>query len=280
MASVKVDSVGAAAVELARTAAQDAAGHVPVGEHVGVAAEGERVVVHRFATTDMAYRGWEWTVVVARVSRARVATVSEVLLLPGEGALLAPAWVPWAQRIAPGDLGETDLLPFREDDPLLDPGFEQVGGADAAAGEEAFDDLDRNLMTELGYGRARVLNRDGRDEAAARWFRGEAGPDTATTRAAGASCATCGYLIGMTGSLRTMFGVCANAWSPDDGRAVSFEHGCGAHSETGAEESRDGQLSDPLIDQLREDLDTEPFPATGPAANLTPDATGGSTGPP
>ena len=28
------------------------------------------------------------------------------------------------------------------------------------------------------------------------------------------------------------FGVCANALSPSDGRLVSMDHGCGAHSET------------------------------------------------
>lgn len=30
------------------------------------------------------------------------------------------------------------------------------------------------------------------------------------------------------GSLGTVFGVCANAWSPDDGKVVSLDHGCGA----------------------------------------------------
>ncbi len=28
-----------------------------------------------------------------------------------------------------------------------------------------------------------------------------------------------------------MFGVCANGNANDDGRVVSFDHGCGAHSE-------------------------------------------------
>jgi hypothetical protein len=35
----------------------------------------------------------------------------------------------------------------------------------------------------------------------------------------------------MAGALRSFFGVCANAWSPSDGRVVSLDHGCGAHSE-------------------------------------------------
>ena len=36
----------------------------------------------------------------------------------------------------------------------------------------------------------------------------------------------------LSGSLGALFGVCANEWSPDDGRVVAFDHGCGAHSET------------------------------------------------
>jgi hypothetical protein len=28
-----------------------------------------------------------------------------------------------------------------------------------------------------------------------------------------------------------VFGVCGNRFAPDDGRAVSADHGCGAHSE-------------------------------------------------
>ena len=42
------------------------------------------------------------------------------------------------------------------------------------------------------------------------------------------------FLTLLAGSLRTAFGVCTNEWSPDDGRVVSMDHGCGAHSETEA----------------------------------------------
>jgi hypothetical protein len=28
-----------------------------------------------------------------------------------------------------------------------------------------------------------------------------------------------------------VFGVCSNEYSPSDGRVVSYDHGCGAHSE-------------------------------------------------
>lgn len=255
----RIDTVAAAAVDQARAAAEQVAGG-SVGEHLSATAEGERIVAHRFACTHPGYRGWEWTVVLARVPRARAATVSEVVLLPGREALLAPAWVPWSDRIAPGDLGETDVLPYRGDDPLLDQSFEQTGGADVADGDDAFDDLDRAMLTELGLGRPRVLNHEGRDEAAARWYRGDTGPETTTARTATATCSTCGYLVRLTGSLRQLFGACANAWSPDDGRVVSLDHGCGAHSETGGSAAEPDPLPDPLIDQFREDLDTSEAP--------------------
>lgn len=267
----KLDAVAAAAVDLARAAAEDVAGPDVVGEHLGVAAEGERVVVHRFATLHRGYVGWAWTVVLTRVPRARVATVSEVVLLPGGGSLLPPAWLPWSDRVAPGDLGDTDVLPFQEDDPLLDEAYETVGAADSAAGDDAFDDVDAVLAWELGLGRRRIVNREGRVEAATRWYAGDNGPDSAVTRAAAADCATCGYLLGLTGSLRSMFGVCSNAWSPDDGKVVSMDHGCGAHSETGPTAVEPEPLPDPLVDDVRQDLDTSPAPGAPAVVAVAPD---------
>jgi hypothetical protein len=271
MPATKVDAVGAASVEQARHAVVEIAGEHRVGGHLGVTPEDERVVCHRFACVDRAYPGWEWTVVLARVPRARVSTVSEVALLPGTEALIAPPWVPWADRIAPGDLGDADVLPYREDDPLLDESYEQTGGADIAAGDPAFDDVDRLLLEELGLGRPRVLNRAGREDAAQRWYRDRAGPEAPAARAATASCDTCGYLVRITGSLRQLFGVCANAWSPDDGSVVSLDHGCGAHSETGLDEPAAQSPPQPLIDQFREVLDVTPEPVADPEGDQDPD---------
>ncbi|WP_366937579.1 DUF3027 domain-containing protein [uncultured Microbacterium sp.] len=52
-----------------------------------------------FETTLPGYPQWFWTVTLARVA-GEEPTVLEVELLPGEGALLAPEWVPWAERLA------------------------------------------------------------------------------------------------------------------------------------------------------------------------------------
>ena len=55
------------------------------------------------------------------------------------------------------------------------------------------------------------------------------------------------------GRLGQAFGVCANALSPSDGRIVSLDHGCGAHSQTVV---ADGVLpvTELVIDEFEYDL--------------------------
>ncbi|MDQ1709877.1 MAG: hypothetical protein QOG49_1262, partial [Frankiaceae bacterium] len=71
----------------------------------------------------------------------------------------------------------------------------------------------------------------GRTEAAERWYGGEHGPDAPIARQAPAHCVSCGFFVPVTGALGLAFGICANEYAPDDGRVVSVDHGCGAHSE-------------------------------------------------
>ena len=52
------------------------------------------MVSHFFACPHPGYQGWRWSVTVARASRARLVTVDEVVLLPGEGALARPTGCP------------------------------------------------------------------------------------------------------------------------------------------------------------------------------------------
>jgi hypothetical protein len=213
------DATLAEAVDLARAAAEEEARGL-VGDHVGVEAEGEHLVTHLFDTLDPAYRGWRWAVTVTSTVEDPQPTVDEVVLLPGGDALLAPAWVPWHERLQPGDLGVGDLLPTPADDPRLAPTFLTTD-----------DEDERAVAFELGLGRARVLSYDGRLDAVERWYAGDAGPEAAIARSAPAACATCGFYVPLSGGFRQAFGVCANLYAPDDGRVVSVDHGCGAHSE-------------------------------------------------
>lgn len=223
-----LDAAGAAAVDLARAAAVEVAGADLVGAHLGVEPEGERIVTHYFASTDHAYVGWRWAVTVVRPPRSKAVTVDEVVLLPGAGALLAPSWVPWSERLQAGDLGVGDVLPTAAEDERLTPGYSDVFPHDDPDDEGAAAD---QLAADLWLGRPRVLSLLGREEAAQRWYDGDHGPHAAIARAAELSCATCGFLVLMRGALSGVFGVCANEFAPDDGRVVSFDHGCGAHSE-------------------------------------------------
>ncbi|MDQ5841799.1 MAG: DUF3027 domain-containing protein, partial [Chloroflexota bacterium] len=155
----KRDAILVAAIDQAREAALSIAEPSMVGEHQGVVMDGERLATHYFECTAVAYPGWRWAITVARVSRGKKATVCETNLVPGEGALLSPAWLPYDQRLAPGDLGVGDVLPYIEDDQRLEPGFEATGD----------EDVDQVALWEYGLGRKRVLSAEGREEAAGRW---------------------------------------------------------------------------------------------------------------
>lgn len=249
-ASETLDRACAEAVDLAHSAAVNRAGAMGVGEHLGVNAVDTRVATHRFACPHPGYPGWSWQVTVARASRARVVTVNEVTLMPGDGALLAPAWVPWSERIGPGDLAPGVIMPTPDNDPRVEPGFT---AADMPPDMEPAEwSATRALVAELGLGRERVLSPLGRDEAAERWLAGAGGPDNPMTAQASGVCETCAYFVALSGSLGRVFGACANEYTPSDGRVVSRDHGCGAHSDT-TDVSRAEQLPVPAWDTMSVD---------------------------
>jgi hypothetical protein len=274
--SREIDEACAAAVDLARSAAIEVAGPDEVGEHLGVEADGDRIATHLFACLDPAYTGWRWAVTVTRASRAKTVTVSESLLLPGPDSLLAPDWVPWRDRVRPGDVGVGDLLPASDDDERLVPEAVLEGDEgvldwdDAAPWDAALPTIDPppgspvtgfrpsgagpapGYETDPGPKRSRVLSAIGRDETALRWYSGEHGPRSPLAHAAPGPCMTCGFLVRLEGPLGRVFGVCANEFAPDDGRVVSLDHGCGAHSEA-APGAAPGAAS-PVIDELGYDL--------------------------
>lgn len=245
-----VDRACAEAIDLARAEAQVRAGVMGVGDHLGVVGEDVRVATHLFACTHPGYPGWSWRVTVARASRARAVTVSEVTLMPGEASLLAPAWVPWAERIGAGDLTPGVLMPTPDGDPRVEPGFT---GADLPPDVEPAEwAAVRAVVAELGLGRERVLSPYGRDEAVDRWLLGPGGPHNEMTAQAPGTCETCAFFVALSGQLGRAFGACTNEFSPSDAHAVSRDHGCGAHSDV-AEPNRGEVLPGPAWDTVSVD---------------------------
>jgi hypothetical protein len=223
----KADAVAAAAVDEARAALLEEVDAADVGDHLGREVDGDRVITHLFECRRAGYVGWRWAVTITRASRQKRVTVDEIVLLPGDDAIVAPEWVPYRERLKPGDLSPGDLLPVADDDPRLVPTY--------SFGDDPLDADDkaqiRTVAKDLGLGRVRTLSIEGRDLAAERWYDGPGGPDTQLAKSAPEPCSTCGFLVRIAGPLSETFGVCANGDANDDGRVVAFGHGCGAHSE-------------------------------------------------
>lgn len=243
--SEAVAAVLAGAVEVARQAVIESSGDT-VGDHLGVAFEDEAAATHRFDAVLPGYRGWQWAVVVAACPGADHATISEVVLLPGPGALLAPPWLPWDQRLKPGDLGPGDLLAPAPGDERLAPGYVATG-----------DPLIDETAAEIGLGRRQVLSALGRDDAAQRWHDGDHGPRSAMAGATKRVCRDCGFMVPLAGALGVMFGVCCNEMAAD-GRVVDFAYGCGAHSDTPAPPGSGSPAFEPYDDGVLEVIDSEP----------------------
>ena len=249
------DPVALAAVDEARAALLADVGAADVGDHLGHVVEsadpGAAVVTHLFACTRAGYVGWRWSVTVVHVEGEPV-TVDELVLIPGAEAIVAPAWVPYRERIEPGDLSPGDLLPVRDDDPRLAPTYSY---GDQAPGQPVLDaDAKAQVRTvadELGLGRVRTLSVEGLDAAADRWHAGTGGPNAPLAQSAPHHCYSCGFLVRLGGRLALHFGVCANGDANDDGRVVSMDHGCGAHSEVRlAKKYEPRPVPSPVVDTI------------------------------
>ncbi len=91
-------------LELAATALHEVTPRGSVGHVLDALLEGghgdqAQVLAIRHASTLPGYPDWTWTVLLSRGVEGGP-TVLEVALLPGDGSLLAPAWVPWSERLA------------------------------------------------------------------------------------------------------------------------------------------------------------------------------------
>ena len=100
MAKSSFESELLAATDLARAALLEVTDSSSVGDRTGHEVLEDGVGNLYFACSLPGYPGWRWTATVAKVSATDPMTVLEVELLPGDGALLPPDWVPWSVRLA------------------------------------------------------------------------------------------------------------------------------------------------------------------------------------
>jgi hypothetical protein len=235
------------AVDAARAAVAEFAGPEAVGDYLGVSYEDPNAATHRFLAHLPGYQGWQWATVVAEH-----ATISEVVLVPGPTALLASEWVPWEQRVRPGDLSPGDLLAPAADDSRLVPGY-------TASGDPQVDET----AAEVGLGRRWVMSAWGRSEAADRWHTGDYGPHSPMARSTKRVCRDCGFFLPLAGSLGEMFGVCGNELSAD-GHIVDKQFGCGAHSDTPAPAGTGSPMYEPYDDGVLDIVEKPPEPPEPP----------------
>lgn len=193
-----------------------------VGDFVVANELEDHVTDFRFASNIRGYEGWQWSVTLYHDEELDSWTVNESSLIPTEDALTPPKWIPWKDRLEPTDLSPTDSIGTDPDDERIEDGEVQESSLqDVNDAVEAFRLTRRHVLSSLG-----------RAQAAKRWYEGPRGPKALSTKTAeGNLCSTCGFFVPLKGELDRLFGVCANKWSPDDGRVVSLDHGCGEHSE-------------------------------------------------
>lgn len=150
----KPDAVLAAAVDFARAAVEGIVPAEQIGQHLGAKSEGDRVVTHLFESRLAGYQGWQWYAVLTRNSRSKVITVNELGLLPSEDSILAPEWVPWAERVRPEDAQDSES-----------DADAQVADADAPdTALAAFDDDDAVSADDSDDGAAVSDNDDDSDD--------------------------------------------------------------------------------------------------------------------
>ena len=125
--------------DLALAALREITPAATVGPAAGFTPEEDGSVSLRFENRLPGYPGWYWTVTVARVEDEEP-TVLEVELLPGDGALLAPEWVPWAERLAEYRAHQAELAEA------------------AAAGGEGTDAEDEDVEGELDEDGSDILH--------------------------------------------------------------------------------------------------------------------------
>lgn len=145
------DALAETARELALAALHEITPPTTVGPAAGYSVEESGAVSLRFQNRLPGYPGWFWTVTVAQVDDSEP-TVLEVELMPGDGALLAPDWVPWAERLAEYRAHQAELAAQTADAPVDDSHEDDSDEDDDSDDEHPEDDSDEDVSPRLHAG--------------------------------------------------------------------------------------------------------------------------------
>jgi hypothetical protein len=143
----ELDTVLAGSEDRAREALLDITTADTIGDLVATLAQGEHVVSLQFTNLMRGYPGWLWTATLSRIDESEDVNVLEVELLPGEGSVLAPDWVPWSVRLADyraaqdasGERDETEDDEY-DDDTVVDGDAAEADEDEVLDDDEADDD--------------------------------------------------------------------------------------------------------------------------------------------
>ena len=222
-----------------------------VGDHLGAVSEAAKVDHPLLRLQRAGYRGWRWSVTVPAPRGRSTSRSTRSCCSPAT----TPSWPPSGCRGASGS-GRATSAPAT----CSPPRRTTRGWFRRSWRTTSYADLDavKEVADELGLGRARVLSLEGRELAAAALVRRQPRPRRRRSPSPPrASASPAASWSGWPGPLSQSFGVCANAFANDDGRVVSFDHGCGAHSEAQLHKRNMPQpLPEPVLDTLTwDDLD-------------------------
>lgn len=145
------DALAETARELALAALHEITPPTTVGPAAGYSVEESGAVSLRFQNRLPGYPGWFWTVTVAQVDDSEP-TVLEVELMPGDGALLAPDWVPWAERLAEYRAHQAELAAQTADAPVDDSHEDDDSEDEHPEDDSDEDDSDEDVSPRLHAG--------------------------------------------------------------------------------------------------------------------------------
>ena len=127
------------------------------GEFIEDVQEDETSRTYFFENKLEGYRGWRWAVTLSWAESGEP-TVSEVLLLPSEGAILAPNWVPWSERLAEWKAMQAELEAAAEAEAAENGEVEETNENEWTETAEAFEA--EEVEHDLAHEEAHVLEEE------------------------------------------------------------------------------------------------------------------------